>query len=313
MDSIVTIGVPVFNGEKSIRKTLNSVLEQTFENFELIISDNASTDSTYDICKEFTEKDDRIKYVKQKEHSGYIQNFLYLLNNAKSKCFVWLAADDFWDKDFLKKNIEILDKKRNVVGSIGKTGILGERYQKFDENQKDSFYLKKYKKFRRRFLSYDYPGAYGNYEERLKACFKTLRYGLSIYAVYRTTELKKSANWRIKQWDRSTILTVLRYGDLHVIDEVLIYRNYGGQSDNNLIDLYRHKDVKFSTMLFPYASYTKWCLKYLGRKIFLKNLNYFFKINCYGPLIILLGIKNYLASRNSKNREYYIDEDLKLN
>jgi glycosyltransferase involved in cell wall biosynthesis len=63
----VSIGLPVYNGGKFIRKRLESILSQTYTNFELTISDNASTDSTSEICKEFEKKDDRIKYIRQKK------------------------------------------------------------------------------------------------------------------------------------------------------------------------------------------------------------------------------------------------------
>ena len=75
MNPIVSIGLPVFNGEKYISKTIEAVLLQTLTNFELIISDNASTDSTQDICKEFEMKDNRIRYVRQKKiwvHGGIL-------------------------------------------------------------------------------------------------------------------------------------------------------------------------------------------------------------------------------------------------
>ena len=66
----ISIGIPVYNGEKFIRKCIESVLQQTYKNFELIISDNASTDSTPDICKEFLKKDNRITFVRQNENMG---------------------------------------------------------------------------------------------------------------------------------------------------------------------------------------------------------------------------------------------------
>ena len=62
----LSIGIPVYNGEKFIQKCLNSILNQTFTNFEIILSDNASTDSTTSICQEYANKDERILFIKQK-------------------------------------------------------------------------------------------------------------------------------------------------------------------------------------------------------------------------------------------------------
>ncbi len=67
---ILSIGLPVFNGEKYISQRIKSILSQTFQNFELIISDNASEDRTSEICINYANKDDRIRYHKQETNIG---------------------------------------------------------------------------------------------------------------------------------------------------------------------------------------------------------------------------------------------------
>ena len=71
----ISIGLPVYNGEAFIDLTLDSILSQSFEDFELIISDNASTDTTEKICREYAAKDKRVKYIRQKENLGGVYNF----------------------------------------------------------------------------------------------------------------------------------------------------------------------------------------------------------------------------------------------
>ena len=115
---LVTVGIPVFNGEKYIRKAIDSILAQTFSNFNCIISDNGSTDQTEIICKEYEKKDERITYVKHEKNLGPDFNFRFVLSKAKSKYFVWLAYDDYWESTFLEKNTIILEENHNVVGSI---------------------------------------------------------------------------------------------------------------------------------------------------------------------------------------------------
>lgn len=112
MNPKITIGLPVYNGEKFIKKCIESILNQTFLDFELLISDNASTDSTSEICNEYASKDKRIRYSYNLKNIGGIENFKYLLDIAKGKYFMWIAADDLLgDKDYLKKmNNEISDK-----------------------------------------------------------------------------------------------------------------------------------------------------------------------------------------------------------
>lgn len=91
----VSIGMPVFNGEKYIRDAINSILFQTFTDFELIISDNDSTDDTSIVCKKYEKKDSRVVYIKQTNNIGAGNNFKFLLDNAKADTFMWLASDDY--------------------------------------------------------------------------------------------------------------------------------------------------------------------------------------------------------------------------
>ena len=99
----VSIGMPVFNGEKFICEALDSLLAQTFTDFELIISDNASTDGTEAICGEYAAKDSRIRYVRQAENLGPAANFKYVLDVAVGEYFMWAAADDLWAPNFIDK------------------------------------------------------------------------------------------------------------------------------------------------------------------------------------------------------------------
>lgn len=105
----LTIGMPVYNGERYIREAIESILAQSFTDFELIISDNASTDSTEVICKEYLSQDQRIKYIRQNKNIGAPKNFRFLLEQATGEFFIWFAHDDRWDSTYFKKAIEVLD------------------------------------------------------------------------------------------------------------------------------------------------------------------------------------------------------------
>ncbi|ADR19063.1 glycosyltransferase family 2 protein [Calditerrivibrio nitroreducens] len=103
----VSIGMPVYNGAKFISEALDSLLAQTFTDFELIISDNASTDETEAICREYAAKDKRIRYIRQRENLGAAANFKYVLDQAEGEYFMWAAADDVWDKKWIEKLLPI--------------------------------------------------------------------------------------------------------------------------------------------------------------------------------------------------------------
>ena len=97
----VSIGMPVYNGEKYIREALDSLLAQTFTDFELIISDNASTDDTGVICREYAARDPRVRYVRQSENRGAMANFQPVLDKARDEYFMWAAANNRWDGAWL--------------------------------------------------------------------------------------------------------------------------------------------------------------------------------------------------------------------
>jgi glycosyltransferase involved in cell wall biosynthesis len=105
----VSIGMPVYNGEPFIREALDSLLAQTFTDFELIISDNASTDKTEQICREYAAKDKRIRYIRQEINRGAMPNFQYVLDEAVGEYFMWAAADDWWNHDYIRITKSILD------------------------------------------------------------------------------------------------------------------------------------------------------------------------------------------------------------
>jgi glycosyltransferase involved in cell wall biosynthesis len=107
----VSIGMPVYNGEKYIRNALDSLLTQTFTDFELIISDNASTDNTQAISEEYVRRDPRVRYVRQQENKGAAVNFKFVLNSAQTDFFMWAAYDDLWAPDYLTDTMSLLINK----------------------------------------------------------------------------------------------------------------------------------------------------------------------------------------------------------
>lgn len=114
----VSIGMPVYNGELYLREAIDSLLSQTFADFELIISDNASSDNTELICKEYASKDARIRYFRQLENRGPAVNFQIVLDQAIGEYFMWAAADDFWGSGFIRANCEFLDNNIDFIAAI---------------------------------------------------------------------------------------------------------------------------------------------------------------------------------------------------
>ncbi|RLA01031.1 MAG: glycosyltransferase family 2 protein [Gammaproteobacteria bacterium] len=92
-------------------------MSQSFENFELIISDNASTDNTEHICREYADRDSRIRYIRQPQNLGAGANLLFVLDEAHGAFFMWAAHDDVRSDDFLESNLEFLLENKDFVAS----------------------------------------------------------------------------------------------------------------------------------------------------------------------------------------------------
>jgi glycosyltransferase involved in cell wall biosynthesis len=110
----VVIGVPVYNGENYLREALESIVNQTFTDFQVIISDNASTDATPTICREFVEQDSRFTYYRQPENIGGAPNFNFVFQPGDAPYFKWAAHDDIMAPDYLRQCVELLDQNPNL-------------------------------------------------------------------------------------------------------------------------------------------------------------------------------------------------------
>ncbi len=132
----LSIGLPVYNGEKFVSQALDSILDQTFENFELIISDNASVDATGEICQKYAEKDNRIRYLRSEQNIGAAGNFNRTFDLANGEYFKWIAHDDVYDKHFLANCITVLDRAPDsVVLCTTRTSVIdysGKIVKRFD-------------------------------------------------------------------------------------------------------------------------------------------------------------------------------------
>jgi len=112
---LLSIGMPVYNGELFIQEALDSLLSQSVTDFELIISDNGSTDRTAEIYREYAEQDERIRFVREEENRGYVWNFNRVVELSCGKYFKWAAADDIHQPDFLERCIAVLENDPSVV------------------------------------------------------------------------------------------------------------------------------------------------------------------------------------------------------
>lgn len=108
----VFIGMLAYNGERFIGEAIESLLNQSFSDFTLLISDDGSTDGTRAICEMYAKKDPRIIYYRQEKNIGMFPNFKFVLDRANGDFFMWAAHDDLWKKDFIKVCMENIENKK---------------------------------------------------------------------------------------------------------------------------------------------------------------------------------------------------------
>jgi glycosyltransferase involved in cell wall biosynthesis len=115
LQPLVTLGVPVYNGERFLRQCIDSLLGQTFRDFRLVISDNASTDRTREIAESYVAADPRVAYRRHATNIGMYGNFDSLLRSAETKYVKLANADDYWSPDMLGDAVHQLESDPSIV------------------------------------------------------------------------------------------------------------------------------------------------------------------------------------------------------
>ena len=109
-EPLVTIAIPTYNRPKEIVKAIESAINQTYQNLEIFISDNCSSDEQVEqICRKYAQEDKRIRYVRQTENKGPLHNYNYLLENATGKYHIYLADDDWLSENYIFECVNILE------------------------------------------------------------------------------------------------------------------------------------------------------------------------------------------------------------
>lgn len=156
----LSIGMPVFNGEAYVREAIESLLSQTVGDFELVISDNASTDGTPAICQAYAAQDSRVRYIRQANNLGAAANFWFVLHAAQlGDYFMWAACDDTWSAnwvetllmDFRPTDIGLFSGYREGNGELihPPTYLQGDQWRFFLDSDRNGKCLYSYAVFRR--------------------------------------------------------------------------------------------------------------------------------------------------------------------
>jgi glycosyltransferase involved in cell wall biosynthesis len=133
----VSIGLPVYNGTRFLSDAITSVLSQSYEDFELIISDNASTDATGEICRAFSARDRRVRYHRMDVNRGASANFNHTFEMARGEFFRWHSDDDLLAPTYLQRCVAALDADASAVLAHTQTLVIDERGEAITELRYD--------------------------------------------------------------------------------------------------------------------------------------------------------------------------------
>lgn len=122
----LSIGLPVYNGEEYLSESLDALLGQTYEDFELIVSDNASSDGTQDICRRYAAKDSRIRYLRLPRNVGATPNHNLVFTQSHGELFKWASHDDLYGRDLLRRCVDALDEHPEMILAHSGQAVIDE-------------------------------------------------------------------------------------------------------------------------------------------------------------------------------------------
>lgn len=215
----VSVCLPVYNGEKFIAEAIDSILNQTFRDIEIIISDNGSQDRTQEICRRFADRDDRISYFRSSINRGPAWNFNTSYLKATGEYLKWIAHDDLCEPEFLERAVAVLDAEPEVV-------LCHSRWARIDEHKAVVTTSEK-------LPDYEQAGACNRFGSLIHMDQRQ-HSGVEIFGLIRMSALKRINQPPIGNFahgDRLTLVALCLMGRFHRLpDPLLLSRTHEGRS-----------------------------------------------------------------------------------
>jgi glycosyltransferase involved in cell wall biosynthesis len=268
-EPLVTIGLPVYNSDRYVKQSLDSLLAQTYGNFVLVISDNASTDNTAGICRDYAERDARIRYFRNATNIGNPRNFNRVFELTTTRYLKWSTSDDFWEATFLERAVEVMERDPGIALCYPKAWLVdasGGNPRPFD----DVLHLMQ-----------DDPA------ERFTAVVENIRLAHQHLGLIRTAHLRQTHLLGIYVASDITLLAELSlYGKFYELSERLFFRRFHETSGSWKRDDQKHQaQYYYGTSGSRQAALPRWrCYAGLYAAVRSSPLPLKAKSNLYGRL-----------------------------
>lgn len=239
--SLISIGLPVYNSERYVTESIDSLLNQTFRDFHLIICDNASTDQTPVICKNYAKQDNRVIYYRNSVNIGLPQNFNHVFTLSQSPYFQWATADDYWAPSFLEKALTIMESDTDIALCYSKTVLVdaeGSNPQPYDDDLH---------------LVNDIPRErFIQFLERIKLCNQVM--GVSRSSMVKRTHLLGEHGGS----DINFLAELALYGKLYELPERLFFRRFHKDSTSWARNDSKHQARRYHSKKSSDIILTRW-------------------------------------------------------
>lgn len=252
---LISIGLPVFNGEEYLADALTGLLCQTYTNLEIIVSDNASTDATPEICEQFAKEDGRIRYLRNETNLGANSNYNRTFRHARGALFRWCAHDDLSAPTYLERCLEALERNPQAVLAHSDTALIdatGARLLRLAHGELDSDgFVERHPEGRELWdLVVDERSWV-----RLRGVMTRLVYALPIFGLIRTEAMRRT---RLLQsfygTDKVLLAELALQGPFAYVDDVLFERRCHPRTSTRNQDRavrQRWSDPRAATSFYP--------------------------------------------------------------
>ena len=281
----ISIGMSVYNEEKFVGRMIKSILSQTYKNYELIISDDCSTDQTNQICKYYEKIDDRIKFYSQTKNLGVPKNLEFLLQKSKFNYFIYLAGDDIISENYLEENLN------NLLSNPESSCSAGCHIWEDQDIKKDK-------------ICFEIKG--NLYQKLNNFLSNSLNATAMNFALYRTEIMRKCPDLHLKFYghDWKIMTNALRYGNFLRAQNSLITLGRGGISSTP--EFMKNQENKLIEKFLPLYEFSSYFIKsfLLNNKISFINRSILslklIKLNLY---LSYMKITNIFRYKNKPHRK----------
>jgi glycosyltransferase involved in cell wall biosynthesis len=220
--------MPVRNGERYLRQSLDSLLSQTHGDLEIVIADNASTDATEEICRSYAQRDERVRYVRNRQDYGVVNNFNTVFRLSRGRYFKWAGHDDVCEPEFLARCVAVLEADPSVVLACSRIDAIDESGEKVPYESHPGPTLRPE---RDRHVNMDaaLSPAADDPVQRWRWIMQSLWWTPMLYGVIRSDVLARTplhpAHW---MGDHILLAELVLEGRFHELPEVLLHRRLHG-------------------------------------------------------------------------------------